>query len=374
MSESKDGGLWGRWIPHPGNLLTGDGGGGWFAAGFGLVLGVPCVVAGLGAAFGVMRAPSPDVAAATVFMAVIEVAFGAVVLRASENYLVRSPFVTRRRSPALTLLAARAATALALFAGFTAMLADVGRRPATFFLAWGSSMFSPGGVTSDGDRIVDAFNWSATSGHSGHIALGIAPALWLVLPALLASYLLSRPVARLASLPPRRAVVAWAGTTAALVAIATVAWALSLVGLRSLPGADALWRGILWTLAGSGLAATMALAAQKRLALWDHADRWRDATLTADLRLVFADGSGSRPSSPHFNGYVGPVVVLPTADSAGSVFRGDGAPSDGWVVVGTKAALLESVQCAHATARITVAAVALMATAPLAAWLVSSVL
>jgi hypothetical protein len=254
--------------------------------------------------------------------------------------------------------------------GFAAMLADVGWHPSTFFFVRSNALFDPGGlaVSSDGA------DWSATSGHVAHIIHGLVPAFWLLLPALLASYVFARPVARLAALPPRRAVVAWAGATAALVLAAVVAWGLSLTGFRSLAGADAAWRGILWTLLGSGLAASMALLAQRRLALWDHADRWRDATLTPDLGLVFADGSGSRQASTAFNGYAGPVVVLPTAEAVGSAFRGDGAPSDGWVVVGTKAALLESVQCARAAARITVAAVALMATAPLAAWLVSSVL
>ncbi|MDP3214273.1 MAG: hypothetical protein Q8S73_09230, partial [Deltaproteobacteria bacterium] len=100
---------------------------------------------------------------------------------------------------------------------------------------------------------------------------------------------------------------------------------------------------------------------------------WRDATVTPELRIVFADGSGDRPASEYFRGYAGPVVVMPTAEAAGAVFRGDGAPADGWLVPGTRAALEESVRCVRAMAHLTVAAVGLMAVAPLAVWLVSLV-
>jgi hypothetical protein len=373
MSESKGGSVWGRWIPHPGNLLTAPEGGA-FGGAMGVLVGAPSVVLGCGHLFAVARTPALGAAALQGFCGALATAFGLVVLVASEGAFARSSAAARWRSRPLALVGARLAALLTVLVGFWLLLAALGAHPGGFFFARGNAIFAPGSLDRDAAGAFSAVDWSQTSGHSHSMNGGFVASLWLALPALLAAYLLARPVARLSSLPPRRAVVAWAGTTAALVAIAAVAWGLSLAGLRSLPGADALWRGILWALLGSGLAASMALAAQRRLALWDHADRWRDATLTADLRLVFTDGSGTRPASPQFNGYVGPVVVLPTAESAGSVFRGDGAPADGWVVAGTKAALLESVQCAHATARITVAAVAVMATAPLAAWLVSSVL
>lgn len=126
-----------------------------------------------------------------------------------------------------------------------------------------------------------------------------------------------------------------------------------------------------WMIVGAGLALSMAVSARKQLSIWDGPERWRDATLTPDLRLVFADAAGARPASSHFVGYSGPVVVIPTAGEAGAVFRGDGAPTDGWVVPGTRASLDEAVRCARVMAWLTVATVAVVAVAPLAMLLAS---
>lgn len=220
-----------------------------------------------------------------------------------------------------------------------------------------------------GCEVAHVYAGMGIGGGPDDVSGGVGVAVTAMVPALVVGALLSRQLLRLDGVRGRRVVIGWAGFTALSVVGALVAASYFWFACGSLATLSAAGPRVLWTLVGSAVALAMAASARKRLAIWDGADRWREATLTPDLRLVFADGSGSRPASAYFSGYSGPVVVMPTAAEAGAVFRGDGAPADGWVVPGTRAALEEAVRCSRVMARVTVAAVALVATAPLAVWL-----
>jgi hypothetical protein len=367
MSDAGNGSLWGRWLPHPGNALSPSKPGGWVVGFAGLLFGAPALSGGLGMLFGATRAPSVGAALGQLFAGAVGVAIGGVLLVSGEGALGGASIEGLSRSRPVAMLAARAALALAVVVGFVALLGHIGLGYAQLFQASGASLYDPAGalpVTNDAD-------WYRLSGHGAAVRFGLAAAFWTLPPGLLVIGFASRLLPRLGAMRVRPAVMAWAGAVATLTLVAALAWGASRLGWYTASGAAVVWRGALWTLAGAGVTAALALLAQRRLAIWDHPERWRDATVTPDLRIVFADGSGARPASEYFRGYSGPVVVMPTAETAGSVFRGDGAPADGWLVPGTRAALEESVRCVRAMARVTVAAVGFIATAPMAAWLIT---
>jgi hypothetical protein len=342
-------------------------------AGVGLLLGVPLMSMGIGCLFGAIRATTLGTAVLVLAVGAMLSLVGALVLFSAEAALRGASINASNRSRAATQLAARAALLCATIAGFGGTLVRLVGSTDWMFEAPLVRIYDPAGTMGRHNAINDELSETIRALHWESVGGGASTAFWTLVPALIGFGLLSRYLVGLGTVRTRPAVLAWAGTVAALSLVAGLAWGASQLGLYSVHGASTVWRGLLWTGALSGLAAVLALVAQRRLAIWDHPERWREATVTPELRIVFADGSGDRPASEYFRGYAGPVVVMPTAEAAGAVFRGDGAPTDGWLVPGTRAALEESVRCVRAMAHLTVAAVGLMAAAPLAVWLVSLV-
>ena len=328
------------WVTQPGALMNAQGGG--VLTGLaGIVLGVLSLTYALAAGLVAMLGPTVGDLAVLGTLSAIAAVLGVALVSFGESYFARWFRASARTSVARMALAVRAAVAASLVVGFGATLTT-----------WVASALKV-----DRSVVPD---------------VGFPIASLVLVLALTVGGLLSQRLLRLEGLRWQRAAIGWAGFTALLLVtgLAFTGFAWFRTGDLALSVSfSGRWMG--WTLSGSALAVLMAASARKRLSIWDGADRWRDATLTPDLRLVFADGSGSRAASAYFSGYSGPVVVMPTAAEAGSVFRGDGAPADGWVVPGTRAALEEAVRCSRAMAAVTVAAVALIATAPLAVWLVS---
>ncbi|MDP3218093.1 MAG: hypothetical protein Q8S73_28565, partial [Deltaproteobacteria bacterium] len=318
MNPSKES-VWGRWLPHPGNLPTQRGSGGWALGVFGLLIGTYFLLSGVGYVFGIARSPMVGAVAFAVGGGGVGAFFGALFLKAAEGALGGVSIAGLRRSRPVGLLVARASLLLALLVGFGRMLVHIACTADDVFFAAGGSLYEPGFV-GPRDWLYDAVGWMETSGHTSSVLAGTMTGLVAFVPALIVFGLLSRYLVGLGTVRTRPAVLAWAGTVAALSLVAGVAWGASQLGLYSVHGASTVWRGLLWTGALSGLAAVLALVAQRRLAIWDHPDRWRDATVTPELRIVFADGSGDRPASEYFRGYAGPVVVMPTAEAAGAVF------------------------------------------------------
>ncbi len=329
------------WITQPGALMNAPGGGALTGLA-GMLIGVPTLVYALTLGIDALGTPEPVFAVFEWVGALIVGAVGVSLTSFGERSFAGAFRGRGGLSAGRVAVALRTSLAAALLLGVGAALVHIlGRRTIQ------------GSIT--GDQTSD----------------GVALAMMGLLAMLTVAVPLSRQLVRWGGLPWRRSVIAWAGVTALSLAVAL---AMTMYACLSQGTVDSLLlngRWMLWTLVGGATALLMAASVRKQLSIWDGADRWRDATLTPDLRLIFADGSGSRSASSHFNGYAGPVVVMPTAAEAGAVFRGDGAPADGWVVPGTRAALEEAVRCARAMAAVTVAAVALVATAPLAVWLVS---
>ena len=69
--------------------------------------------------------------------------------------------------------------------------------------------------------------------------------------------------------------------------------------------------------------------------------------------------------------YRGPVVVIPLGEQRKGVFRGDGAPDDGWTVPGTVATLRAASEASRLASSATILSVLCLALAPLAATLFS---
>jgi len=331
------------WVTQPGALMSADSGGGAVAGVVGMLLGVPILVHALTLGIGALGVRVPVLAAFQGVGALIVGFIGVALTSFGERAFAGSINGHAGFSAGRVAVALRTALAAAMLLGVGAALAHVWGRRAGWAVSGDEA----------GDNVVAAL-------------AGLVVTLAVCVP-------LSRKLVGLGVVRWQRPVNGWAGVTLLLVVVGLVVTAYACVSQGSLDALLLHGRWVLWTVAGSALAVVMAASARKQLSIWDGADRWRDATLTPDLRLVFPDGSGSRAASAYFNGYAGPVVVMPTAAEAGAVFRGDGAPADGWVVPGTRAALEEAVRCARAMAAVTVAAVALVATAPLAVWLVSLV-
>lgn len=323
------------WVRQPGELMGAREGS--LSGLFGLVIGVSLLTAAVGLGLRAMATPDWFEAAARVVGGGMLGFVGLHVVSWGEASVAGWFRDSGRTSTARVSLAARVAVSLAVLAGV------------------GFELLRPLG------RV-------GISPASDDLSGGAGASVAVLVPALVVGALLSRQLLRLDGVRWRRVVVGWAGFTALTLVAGLGATAYCWSAFGSLAGLSLLGRQVLWTLAGSAIALTMAASAQKRLSIWDGAERWREATLTPDLRLVFADGSGSRPASAYFNGYSGPVVVMPTAAEAGAVFRGDGAPADGWVMPGTRGALEEAVRCSRLMARVTAATVAVLATVPLAAW------
>lgn len=170
--------------------------------------------------------------------------------------------------------------------------------------------------------------------------------------------------------PRALALVAFIAALGAVsIAVAATRWN----GLSSLPAvaltarlSDAL---VSWVF-GAGLLALSALMLAVTRAAgqpWRDADAWLDGSIGEGRVLRFASGVAPRQASEVFGEYRGPVVVIPLGETRKGVFRGDGAPDDGWTVPGTIETLRDAVATSTLSAHATTLAVMCLATASLLA-------
>lgn len=103
--------------------------------------------------------------------------------------------------------------------------------------------------------------------------------------------------------------------------------------------------------------------------VWSKPETWIEGRVNDERMIVFRNGA-PRPASTWFQGYVGPVTVIPTAQSGGGPFRADGSPDDGWAVPGARDELVKMVQACRGAVDGSVLALVLVGVAPLVAALV----
>lgn len=184
-------------------------------------------------------------------------------------------------------------------------------------------------------------------------------------------------LARIASwLTPRA--LALVAFMAALGALSIAGAATRWNGISSLPSValtPVLSNALVSWLFGAGLLALSALMLAVTRAAgrpWGDADAWLDGTIGEGRVLSFASGVAPRQASEVFAEYRGPVVVIPLGETRKGVFRGDGAPDDGWTVPGTVETLRAAVATSTLSAHATTLTVVCLATASLLATIVAA--
>lgn len=181
---------------------------------------------------------------------------------------------------------------------------------------------------------------------------------------------------------PKLAALAERITPRALAAIAVVAG----LGALSIAGAATRWNGLAalptvslssglsdalmaWSFGAALLALSALMLAITRAAgqPWSDPDSWLDASIGEGRALNFSNGAAPRQAAEVFGEYRGPVVVIPLGASRKGVFRGDGAPDDGWTVPGTMSTLRAAVEASKLSAHATTLTVMCLALASLLA-------
>ena len=98
----------------------------------------------------------------------------------------------------------------------------------------------------------------------------------------------------------------------------------------------------------------MFVAQRADRAPWSAPETWLAASLEEGNMLRFANGAAPRQCPDSLSQHRGPVVVIPLGAARRGVFRGDGAPDDGWTVPGTLETVREGVVNADVAASATV--------------------
>lgn len=130
------------------------------------------------------------------------------------------------------------------------------------------------------------------------------------------------------------------------------------------------WMWAIFTAFVTGLGALLLAIGRNALGkVWNKPETWIEGRVNDERMIVFRDGA-PRPASAWFAGYVGPVTVIPTAQSGGGPFRADGSPDDGWAVPGARAELVKMVKACRGAVDGSVLALVLVGMAPLVAALV----
>ncbi len=122
---------------------------------------------------------------------------------------------------------------------------------------------------------------------------------------------------------------------------------------------------LLLALASLGVAAAALALREHNVSMWSRPETWRAGRIGEGRWITFADGGGQRQAAPYFASWQGEVVVIPSVAGSGGPFRGDGAPSDGWVVPATAERLASAVRATRAAADATALAVLAAGAAPL---------
>jgi hypothetical protein len=209
---------------------------------------------------------------------------------------------------------------------------------------------------------------------SAHLAEVLSLA---VLALALASTRFALPLARVAERAVPRALAAVA-LVAVVGALALVDGAAHWNGFTTLPTmtftSPLVDAAVVWIFGASLLALSALMIAIARAAEhpWREPESWLDGAIGEGLTLTFANGAAPRQASSAFGAYRGPVVVIPLGAQRKGVFRGDGAPDDGWTVPGTVSTLRDAVRASRLATDATVLAVLCLATAALSAALLAA--